>query len=1655
MKKLFLIIAYVLLCFVQSLNAQWTQANGPFGGSIRSLAISGTSVYAGTNNVGGVFKSDNGGISWTQTELTNNSIYSLAISGTSVYAGTFSGVFKSDNGGTSWMQVNNGLTNTNIYSLAISGTSIYAGTYSGGVFKSVNGGLNWTQVNTGLTNTNVRSIAISANTVYVGTYGGGVFKSNNGGTSWTQINTGLTNTNVECIAISGTIVYAGTDSGVFKSDNSGTSWTQINNGMTTNYVNCLAVSDSSLYAGTYSGVFKSDNSGISWTQINNGLTHHDVECIAISGTNVYAGTNVGGVYKIAIGGTNWTQINTGLTNTDVRSLAISGPNVYAGTDALYKSEDCGANWTQTGLSTSVTSLVISDSSIYAGTYSGVYKSDNGGISWILMNSMYFWVESLAISGTNVYAGTYSGVFKSDNGGSSWTQINTGLTNTDVQCIAISGTNVYAGTNGGGVFKSTIGDTIWTQINSGLVNIDVRSIAISGNNIYAGTFGGGVFQSNNGGSNWTPINTGLTETHVYSLAVRGTRVYAGTYDGGVFMSDNSVTSWTPINIGLTNNYVYSLAFDSKYIYAGTHGSSVCTMPIVSVPVLSVPNPNANVILISKFTWTSTYIADYYQIQFASDSTFGNIIKDAITDTTFITQTLPNNSYLCWRVRAILGTDTSSWSVARYFNTTMPAPTLSVPSSNANIIPISKFTWTSTYIANHYQVQFASDSLFVNIINDAITDTTFITQTLPNNSRLYWRVRAMLGIDTSSWSAIKYFNTSMPIPTLSIPSSNANIIPISKFSWTSTYIADYYQIQFASDSLFGIIINDAIADTTFITCTLPNNSRLYWRVRAILGADTSNWSIAKYFNTNMSAPALSSPSMGSSIRPIAKYIWTSVYVANHYQVQFALDSTFGLIINEAIADTTFITRTLPNNSRIYWRVRAILGTDTSNWSSVKYFNTNMPAPYLSVPVSNANVFLVSTFSWTSTYIAQYYQVQFAADSTFGLIINEAIADTTFITRTLPNNSRLCWRVRAILGTDTSSWSGLRYFNTMITAPTLASPSSNATIFPISPFSWTSAFVAQHYQVQFATDSTFAIIINNAIVDTTFTTNSLPNNSRICWRVRAIVGSDTSNWSAIKYFNTYLPAPIITLPINAATILPQHRQFKWNTAYTATAHIVQYATDSLFTNIINEYNSNVSTISVAFPNNSTIYWRVKSMQEEVISPWSSVYRFNVSSSINTEVSIGSGTSSVQYPFYTYYMDSRTQILITASELYASGANPGAISKIGFKVDTAVTQAMSSFNIKMQPTTLTSVSGLVLSGWTSYYATANYTVPGTGWRYLELSQNYNWDGISNLLIDICFDNGAYTKSSRVYGTSIPNMTYSFIVDALSDNICTDTTQLISSNKISAVQAIRPNIRFQNSVTMLTPTIPNLVSPLDLTQNVDVTPTLTWDSVANATDYNVQVSTSITFDSLIINTETTNTNQLLTVLNPSTIYYWRVKALNGTLESDWSTKRSFTTQTIASTYTLSGTLKYANTARTAMNNCTIIIKNMAIEVTRTTTDANGNYSVSGLADGTYTIEVYTTKTSGGLNSLDGASLRKKIGNIISYTPIQILAGDINHNGNINSLDVAPLRQKIGNLTATNWRIANFVFYPTAVTINGENAVINILSLCGGDVNSSFTPSNN
>src|ERR1035437_8893370 len=589
------LVVLILLQFIISYNgvlqAQWVQTNGPYGGFIYSLTVSGTNLFAGTN--AGVYLSTNNGTSWVAVNngLMTRNVMTLVVDGINIFAGTDVGVFLSTDNGSIWTAVNSGLANGFVNTLAVSsngtgGTNPFAGTNSG-VFLTTNNGSNWTQ--SGLANSKIITLAASSSNLFAGT-DGGVFLSTNNGTTWNTINTGLPNTNVLSLAVSDTNLFVCISGyGLFRSTDNGTHWTSnLNTGILT-----YAFRGTTIYAGG-SSVYFSTDSGQNWTRISdmNGFYYHVISSLAVSDSNIYAGTDMAGIFLSSNNGTTWTEVNSGIP-ANVWAIAVSprgGTNLFAGTySGIFRSTDNGIRWTainsgiHLGEKVAGYAFAFDSTNIFVGTDAGVFLSTDNGLTWTGTTSGLnpTAIRTIAISDVDLFAGTNnSGIFHSTDNGASWTAVNSGLTDSTVWALAVSpngmgSTNLFAGTDGG-VFLSTNNGTSWTP--AGLANNEVITFAVSGTNLFAGT-NSGVFLSTNNGESWT--QTGLQNTIVYSFAISGINLFAGTR-ANVFLSTNNGISWINTGIPIPFSYpdalVNGLTISGTNLFAGTFATGVWRRPL---------------------------------------------------------------------------------------------------------------------------------------------------------------------------------------------------------------------------------------------------------------------------------------------------------------------------------------------------------------------------------------------------------------------------------------------------------------------------------------------------------------------------------------------------------------------------------------------------------------------------------------------------------------------------------------------------------------------------------------------------------------------------------------------------------------------------------------------------------------------------------------------------------------------------------------------------------------------------------------------------------------------------------------------------------------------------------------------------------------------
>ncbi|HMB93624.1 MAG TPA: T9SS type A sorting domain-containing protein [Rhodothermales bacterium] len=397
--------------------------------------------------------------------------------------------------------------------------TVYAAAATGGVFKSVDSGMTWAPIFDDQPLLTIGDIAVDpvdTDVIYVGTgeangghnnfAGSGVYKSTDGGETWQFLGLDHTvsigrilvhPTNPQRVYLAAIGSYFGANEGsddeergLYRSDDGGARWDKV-----------LHVNDTT---GVIDLVMRPDNPNVlfaaTWERIRE-----------VTGANL-SGPN-SGIYKSTNGGDSWTKLgpSTGLPEgpSGRIGLSISRDNP----DVMYALYTDGLN------------------------YQGLYRSDNGGVTWRNANP--------------------SGTLSQGFGGFSWYfgQVRAHPTNPDIVFVMDVG-----------LMRSTNGGATWTRLPG--THVDHHALAfhpedptflINGND-------GGLALSQNSGNTWSSVAS-LPVTQFYEIGLDPNdpdRVYGGTQDNGTLRS-NGLGGWQRI-YGGDGFYVIVHPDDPNIVYA---------------------------------------------------------------------------------------------------------------------------------------------------------------------------------------------------------------------------------------------------------------------------------------------------------------------------------------------------------------------------------------------------------------------------------------------------------------------------------------------------------------------------------------------------------------------------------------------------------------------------------------------------------------------------------------------------------------------------------------------------------------------------------------------------------------------------------------------------------------------------------------------------------------------------------------------------------------------------------------------------------------------------------------------------------------------------------------------------------------------------------
>ena len=389
-------------------------------------------------------------------------------------------------------------------------------------------------VNIGGRITDIEVVAGSPDTLYVAAASGGIFRSIDGGTDWEPVfddqpmlaigdmDVSKSNTNIiavgtgEVNAGGGSLAYDG--DGVYVSSDSGITWQSrgLQEVGSIGKIIIDPIDPSIMYVGAMGPLFKNDPNR--------------------------------GIYRTTDGGTTWEQVLFISEKTGVVDMAIDPTD----SDILY-----AAAWERER---------TTENRVYGGETSGIYKSVDGGDTWIELitglpsagNQKGRISIDIAQSNPNVLyasyataAGSVQGFYKTTNGGDSWTTLNTSqIDNVGFHWwfggLFINPTNenevFHVGFN---VDKTTDGGATWQSAFPG-VHVDQHAMAFhpeDASNVLLGNDGGLYTSINGGTSSIKDLTLPITQFYRFT-AENSNRLYGGAQDNSTMRTTTgSLDDWT--------------------------------------------------------------------------------------------------------------------------------------------------------------------------------------------------------------------------------------------------------------------------------------------------------------------------------------------------------------------------------------------------------------------------------------------------------------------------------------------------------------------------------------------------------------------------------------------------------------------------------------------------------------------------------------------------------------------------------------------------------------------------------------------------------------------------------------------------------------------------------------------------------------------------------------------------------------------------------------------------------------------------------------------------------------------------------------------------------------------------------------------------------
>ncbi len=152
---------------------------------------------------------------------------------------------------------------------------------------------------------------------------------------------------------------------------------------------------------------------------------------------------------------------------------------------------------------------------------------------------------------------------------------------------------------------------------------------------------------------------------------------------------------------------------------------------------------------------------------------------------------------------------------------------------------------------------------------------------------------------------------------------------------------------------------------------------------------------------------------------------------------------------------------------------------------------------------------------------------------------------------------------------------------------------------------------------------------------------------------------------------------------------------------------------------------------------------------SSWQHFITYTDTTSFNSH-QVGNGIITHNHPFGSSDPVSRTQYLWKSNELSAAGVNPGSLTGMSFYLQ-SLGGGLRNLRIQFKQTLLDSLSSATIndSSYVEVYF-KNTQFNSVGWNSIQFTNPFNWDGVSNILVSITYENEHMSIDNKVKADSL-----------------------------------------------------------------------------------------------------------------------------------------------------------------------------------------------------------------------------------------------------------------------------------------------------------------